>query len=172
MIAPPARTRRAACWATTKVPRMFVRCIRSRSSRSSVDQRREQHDAGGVHDHVDTAEALLRRVEQRGDRRLVGDVALDRDRRAAGLLDRRHRLLGPWPSTRVVHTTVMPSPRQPLGDGAADPARAAGDDGHATCVCLAHGTLRFRVIGEPYGVAGALAIAVADRICVFPITGR
>jgi len=35
MMAPPLRTRRAACWLTMKVPRTLVRCIRSKSARSS-----------------------------------------------------------------------------------------------------------------------------------------
>ena len=82
-IAPPGRTRRAACWSTTKVPRMLVRCIRSRTRQVEVGQRRQRHQAGGVDDDVNAAEGLLGLVEQAGDGVLVGDVGGDRDRLCA-----------------------------------------------------------------------------------------
>ena len=39
------RRRRAACWATTKVPRMLVRCMRSKSSGRGRRAASQQHDA-------------------------------------------------------------------------------------------------------------------------------
>ena len=93
MIAPPGRTLRAACWATTKVPRMLVRC-RASSGQVQVGDGREGHAAGGVHDDVDAAVLALGRVEQRGDGLLVGDVGLDGDGPAAGRGDLLDRGLG------------------------------------------------------------------------------
>ncbi len=48
-----------------------------------LGQRRQQHDAGGVDDHVDAPELRLGLVEQRRDLGFVGDVGADHDRPAA-----------------------------------------------------------------------------------------
>ena len=101
--------------------------------------RRQDHDPGGVHDDVDPAERLLDGVERRLHLCGLRDVAADGDRPAAGPLDGGHDLLRPGLVARVVHADGHAVARQPLGDRAADPARAPGDEGDASA---AHGYQR------------------------------
>src|SRR5690606_37097489 len=128
MIAPPARSRRAASWSTTTVPRTLTRCTSSKTARS-----RSAIGASGmmpavVHEHVDAAELALRGVEQRRRLLLVRDVAADRERTAAGVGDRAHDLLGACRVAAVVDDDRRFVGGQPQRAGPPDAARAAGDD--------------------------------------------
>lgn len=128
MIAPPGRTRRAACWdhdgaaAVGAVDPVEVSEIERRD-------RREEHDACRVHDDVDPAELRLHRVERVRHGSLVGDVAADRNRAAARGNDRGNGLVGFRLVAGVVHAEGEPVFCKSLDDGASDAAGPSGDEG-------------------------------------------
>ena len=89
MMRPPSRSRFAASRRVLKVPFRLIATWRSNSCVVAFGDRRQLHDAGVVHQHVDAAERRLRRVEHARDRGRVADVGLRRDGAAAGFLDLR-----------------------------------------------------------------------------------
>jgi transposase-like protein len=103
MIAPPQRTRHAACWSTTNVPRRVRAHLPIEHVKVHIGDHAQGHDPGGVHNHVHPAEGLLRRVEHRTDGHLVSHVGLHRDRQAALALDDLDGRVGLDLIARVVH---------------------------------------------------------------------
>src|SRR6185437_16333325 len=93
--------------------------------------RRQEHDPGRVDDDVDAAELRLDRVERRRHRDLVGDVASDGDRLAAGRADLRGERLGALRVAGVVDRDGEAVLGEALDDAAADAAGASGDEGDA-----------------------------------------
>ncbi len=77
-------------------------------------------------------------VEQPIGRCGVGDVALDRDRAAAGLLDRAPRPRRPRRRRAVVDADGPSVLGEPAGDRRADPARAAGDERASRSLAAPH----------------------------------
>ena len=94
--------------------------------------------ARAVHEHVDHPAVVRHRFFDRGlDLALVGNVRLDRDRVPACVNARVHGALNGARQRRVLPRRLREyhdsrsSPREPHGDGLADPARRAGDHDHA-----------------------------------------
>ena len=91
--------------------------------------RRELVDPGIVDQHVEPAELRHRGLDPGLRLRGLGDVALDRDRPAAGGGDRRDDGVRPALARRVVDHDRRAVLRQRLGDRGADALRSTGDDG-------------------------------------------
>ncbi len=81
----------------------------------------EGGDAGVVHQDVEASERLQRPRDQRAGLTVLGDIRLDRQRLAAGLLDQVGRFLGLFPGLRVVDDYLGPLSSIADGDGAANP---------------------------------------------------
>ncbi len=96
-----------------------------------VGDRRQRKAAGGVHDDVDAAVFGLDPVEHRGHGVLVRDVGLHGDATAARPLDLGDGVLGGGRPAGVVDDDREAVRGEPDRDGAADAARAAGDQGDA-----------------------------------------
>ncbi len=107
--------------------------MRSKSSEVQLGQRRQQHDARGVHHDVDTAELRFDLVEHRGDLRFVGDVRGHHHGAAAGVLDLVGGHLGPVAVTCIMHGDRDAGLPQADSHAMADASRRSGDDRYSFC---------------------------------------
>jgi hypothetical protein len=96
-----------------------------------VDDRREQHQPGGVDDRVDVAEGLLDLRERQISGLLVGNVDLNGQGLSALLDDLPDYLVGLAGVAGVDHGDAIAIGREARRGGAADPARSSGDQGNS-----------------------------------------
>src|SRR5262249_6690397 len=87
-----------------------------------------RHDAGAMHDHIDAAEGLVRRFEQRIDIALHGHIGFNANRFSTVGFDRRHSLVDLGRIAGIVRNDSEPVLRETQSDGAADPARRADNN--------------------------------------------
>ncbi|MCY1370109.1 hypothetical protein D9M69_571870 [compost metagenome] len=94
-------------------------------------QRRGLEHAGVVDQHVDRAELRFDGVEHRAHRVGVRHVGLHREGTNAGGLQLGNQRFGRRGARGVVDGDGEPVSGEPAGDGGADAARGAGDEGDA-----------------------------------------
>ena len=92
-------------------------------------RQRGRHDAGVVDQHVDAAEGRFGRIEQRLHVARIGHVGLDCDGGAAVGKHACHQLVCRRLAAGVIDDDLHAVARQAAGDGRADAARGARDDG-------------------------------------------
>jgi uncharacterized oxidoreductase len=119
-----------------------------------IGQRRQagRHHARVVDQDIDGAEGRFGCIEQCLDRRRIGDVGLHGDGLAAGGRDRVHHGVGVFLFARVIDDDAQAVGGEPPGDGRADAARGARDDGDFVVDIGAHTNSclsRWRPVQEP-----------------------